>query len=701
MQAAEKLVARGKISQAIREYRKLLRDNPNDANMLNRVGDLFARQDKVDEAVALFRKIANAYGGDGFFVKAIAIYKKIIRLDPTQLDVYEHLAGLYHRQGLVSEARSQYQVLADYYQKHGDTAATIEIHRKMADLEPGDPSPRVRLAELYLSQGLLEETIGEYQRIAELMLDHERVAEATKVYLRALDLDSGDLAFVSEAVMRLREEGHHEAAATVLEAAIERNPEVAKLAERMREHAEAATAAAEAAPEVVSADEREARDPDSVDLAEVIGDADLAATQSAAPRRAPPRRASPIETAADGAFVIDLDQSAEEILLTEVEDEVEEELEIDLSELEAGEVAPPSRRNALASIDALAASVGASGNAGAAAPAANAPPAAEAPPTAAPARHTELAELLAEAEVFAKYGLESKALRRLQQALDIEPTHFETHRRLVLLHLKRGVEADVVAAAQQLLDLAAVGGGAWEGVLRALTEAGYIVEDDGVRRGAAAPATERAAADVAAEAKEDEGLEWLAEAARAEEDIAEAVFDVEEEFFDLAAELEKELAAEEASRLELETEAPAPRSESLEDIVQGFKKGVAEVLSPEAYDTHYNLGIAYREMGLVDEAIGEFQLAAKDRAHLVDSCSMLGACFLEKGFPDLAVKWYRKGLESPDIDEEGSLSLLYDLGSVHAVSGDRENAYEIFVEIYGINSHYRDVVARLEELRGG
>ena len=125
------------------------------------------------------------------------------------------------------------------------------------------------------------------------------------------------------------------------------------------------------------------------------------------------------------------------------------------------------------------------------------------------------------------------------------------------------------------------------------------------------------------------------------------------------------------------------------------------MLSPEAYDTHYNLGIAYREMGLVDEAIGEFQLSAKDPDHLVDSCSMLGACFLEKGFPDLAVKWYKKGLESPNIDEEGSLSLLYDLGSVHAVGGDREAAYEIFVEIYGVNSHYRDVVARLEELGAG
>src|SRR6185436_10350426 len=95
--------------------------------------------------------------------------------------------------------------------------------------------------------------------------------------------------------------------------------------------------------------------------------------------------------------------------------------------------------------------------------------------------------------------------------------------------------------------------------------------------------------------------------------------------------------------------------QSLEDIVEGFKKGVAEHLSPTDYDTHFNLGIAYREMGLLDEAIGEFQIAAKDAGHLVLCCSMLGLCFLDKGLPELAIKWYRRGLEAPGLGEEDTL----------------------------------------------
>ena len=139
--------------------------------------------------------------------------------------------------------------------------------------------------------------------------------------------------------------------------------------------------------------------------------------------------------------------------------------------------------------------------------------------------------------------------------------------------------------------------------------------------------------------------------------------------------------------------------QSLEEIVEGFKRGVAENLSIEDHDTHFNLGIAYREMGLLDEAIGEFQLAAKAGQYLVDCCSLLGACFLEKGFPDLAIKWYERGLEAPQATEMESLGLLYELGNLYLLTGDKEVARKTFAEIYGINSNYRDVVAKLEELR--
>src|SRR5215212_2017209 len=116
--SAEKLVAKGKIEPAIKEYERLLDDNPNDVNTLNRIGDLWVRINRNDEAVKVFTKIADHYSKDGFFLKAIAIYKKINKLDPSRRGVSARLADLYARRGRAMEGKGQYQVLADYSRKH-------------------------------------------------------------------------------------------------------------------------------------------------------------------------------------------------------------------------------------------------------------------------------------------------------------------------------------------------------------------------------------------------------------------------------------------------------------------------------------------------------------------------------------------------------------------------------------------------------
>src|SRR5947209_5006222 len=257
VQTAEKYVSRGKIEPAIREYRKLLADNPNDINTLNRIGDLYARIQRIDEAVDFFTQIAEQYSTEGFFVKAIAIYKKIIKLDPTRLEVYEKLAELYHKQGLVNEARTQYQVLADYYQKHDNAASAIAIYQKMADLEPNNPSYHVKLAEIYQRQQLTEKAMAEYRVIAEMMIDHGRAQDAAQVYERALDIDSSNVGFIEDALTRLQRSGNTAAAARFLSIAAERNPQAGRLA-RLARPSEPVIQA-EAAGAVAAIEEVEAR----------------------------------------------------------------------------------------------------------------------------------------------------------------------------------------------------------------------------------------------------------------------------------------------------------------------------------------------------------------------------------------------------------------------------------------------------------
>jgi tetratricopeptide (TPR) repeat protein len=137
----------------------------------------------------------------------------------------------------------------------------------------------------------------------------------------------------------------------------------------------------------------------------------------------------------------------------------------------------------------------------------------------------------------------------------------------------------------------------------------------------------------------------------------------------------------------------------LADIFKEFKKGVDKQLGKEDYDTRYNLGIAYKEMGLIDEAIAEFQLAAKDEARTLECSSMLGICFMEKGMPKLAVKWFEKGLKAPDRTEEEYQGLRYDLAMALEAAGEMDKALHMFTDLYGQDANFRDVAAKVRDLR--
>jgi len=122
-------------------------------------------------------------------------------------------------------------------------------------------------------------------------------------------------------------------------------------------------------------------------------------------------------------------------------------------------------------------------------------------------------------------------------------------------------------------------------------------------------------------------------------------------------------------------------------------------------ETHYNLGIAFREMGLLDEAIGELQKTcqAVDRGHpfpqAMQTYTWLAQCFLDKGVPEAAIRWYQKALNAPGIDEETRTALHYELAGAYEAAGDRPSALKHFMEVYGRNIDYRDVADRIKPLK--
>ena len=150
-------------------------------------------------------------------------------------------------------------------------------------------------------------------------------------------------------------------------------------------------------------------------------------------------------------------------------------------------------------------------------------------------------------------------------------------------------------------------------------------------------------------------------------------------------------------------EAGVDLAEMFGELKQDLESGVAA--SEEDPETHYNLGIAFREMGLLDEAIGELQKACQsfDRGHpfpqIMQTYTWLAQCFLEKGVPEAAVRWYQKALGVPTIDGETRVALNYELASAHETAGDKTLALKHFMEVYGSNIDYRDVAERIKALK--
>ena len=122
-------------------------------------------------------------------------------------------------------------------------------------------------------------------------------------------------------------------------------------------------------------------------------------------------------------------------------------------------------------------------------------------------------------------------------------------------------------------------------------------------------------------------------------------------------------------------------------------------------ETHYNLGVAFREMGLLDEAIAELQKVCKAAEHdqrlphIMQTYTWLAQCFLDKGVPEAAIRWYDKALQLPSLDQETRTALHYELASSYEAAGRKSDALNHFLEVYGRNIDYRDVAERVKSLK--
>jgi tetratricopeptide (TPR) repeat protein len=156
--------------------------------------------------------------------------------------------------------------------------------------------------------------------------------------------------------------------------------------------------------------------------------------------------------------------------------------------------------------------------------------------------------------------------------------------------------------------------------------------------------------------------------------------------------------SEPARSTRMQVESPKPTGDEqadFDELLRRFKRGVAENVEAEDYDAHYDLGVAYKEMGLIDEAIAQFQKALRGPEHRVRSYEALGQCFVEKRQYPIAAALLQRATEVPGSDDQHLVGVLYLLGFATEHMGRPEEALSYYLRVFAVDIEFRDISARV------
>ena len=820
--AAQKLLQQGKMSQAIAEYQQILKHEAKDQVTLMTLGDLFVRQGETFQALEYFERLAKIFLNDGFTTKAIAIYKKVAKLAPEETRPLERLAELYVQQGVLSEARPLYLQLAEVHLKAGRQSQAAGLLRKLLEAEPENLRVHTRLGELQLAMGQQKEAVETFYITVQRVLDQGDHAEAIRLADRLLKIDAKHVPALTLKARALIAAGKRAEASTLLESLPEQDTGGETTALLLGKHLESGQPDKAAA----LAEKVFARDPKNYpqvhhvanaliaagdfDRAQALlalirnamidsGEHDaLAQTLSQLAERRPgqleplewlvdlygrasdsfrlpdalAQLAQALEAAGDDKKAL---ETYEQLLVRSPEDETTRRHYMKLRakaglEPVAAEIRPPVKL---------------------AAPESQAKSAPPGPIEAELDEETQryVTQALTDVDLFSSYGLTQKAIDLLETVLERAPRHTPVLERLLDFSVGSGNDARTVELAA-LLERIAVdrkdhpAAERYAEFRRRFQRAADLspaqtaapaqppatappefavptieaqLEEPVVEASITPVPVEKAGSPAAVKSvvhEVDLSDEWAALSQQLDGAMEAPAFDLEQQsaapvgapqdealsadslLVDLAMELESATSslgipqettgysAPPAAKSPAAGTAPpkrqtpanggaapsAPASDEpsgpLGDLFEEFRSEMGEMGKEDHEDleTHYNLGIAYREMGLLEEAISEFQKVAKSTdkgpafRYGMQCCTLLGLAFMEKGQPAIAAIWYERALLTPGLDQESILALRYDLGVAQELAGDKAAAVKSFSQVYAMNIDYRDVSERINLL---
>jgi tetratricopeptide (TPR) repeat protein len=229
LKTASKYVQQGKYQAAIEEYRKIIQAEPSDITTLNTLGDLCVKVGDTEEAIRSFVRIAEHYRTGGFNLKAIAMFKKVSKLDPANVEIGLKLAGLYAQQKLMVDARHQYLTVAEHYLRAGQNKEALGIYQKIADLDPENTTIQLKLAEAYLREQQSDQAYDAFVAAANELQRQNKHEEALQTYLKALKTKPEGQVALSAAVNLYTLRGEAQRAASLIKHLLGSRPDDAEL----------------------------------------------------------------------------------------------------------------------------------------------------------------------------------------------------------------------------------------------------------------------------------------------------------------------------------------------------------------------------------------------------------------------------------------------------------------------------------------
>jgi tetratricopeptide (TPR) repeat protein len=135
-------------------------------------------------------------------------------------------------------------------------------------------------------------------------------------------------------------------------------------------------------------------------------------------------------------------------------------------------------------------------------------------------------------------------------------------------------------------------------------------------------------------------------------------------------------------------------------MLSQFKRGIEANIAEEDWQAHYDLGVAFKEMGLLDEAVGEFQKALRAPEGRLKTAEALGVCFFEKGQHSVGATVLRRAVDSDPGGDESKIGLLYWLARCEETQGKKDEALGHYQRVFSIDINFQDVDERVRELGG-